>query len=209
MDRVRTRFGKDAVIRGKLYGRRKSQARTTTKSKKAKPNDDPDRKAPRSMATSCPQPKAPVASYVPVARVGNLIYVSGQISIGADDVVIEGRLGETMNVVQGGNAAELVRGQRAGADRPHRRRRPRGHQADRQAHRVRRLGAGLHRAAPRRQWRLQPHRSACSATRASMPAPPSALPPCRAARPSRSRRSSKSTDAQGRLRPADRASRAA
>ena len=54
-----------------------------------------------------PQPKAPVASYIPVSRVGNLIYVSGQISISADDVVVEGKLGETMNVVQGGNAAEL------------------------------------------------------------------------------------------------------
>ena len=54
-----------------------------------------------------PHPKAPVASYVPITRVGNLIYVSGQISIGVDDVVITGTLGETMNVVQGGNAAEL------------------------------------------------------------------------------------------------------
>lgn len=54
-----------------------------------------------------PRPKPPVASYVPVRRVGNLLYISGQISIDADDVVIEGRLGETMNVVQGGNAAEL------------------------------------------------------------------------------------------------------
>jgi enamine deaminase RidA (YjgF/YER057c/UK114 family) len=54
-----------------------------------------------------PHPKAPVASYVPVVRVGNLLYISGQISISADDVVAEGKLGDTMNVVQGGNAAEL------------------------------------------------------------------------------------------------------
>ncbi len=54
-----------------------------------------------------PHPKAPVASYVPVQRVGNLLYISGQISITADDVVVEGSLGDTMNVVQGGNAAEL------------------------------------------------------------------------------------------------------
>lgn len=54
-----------------------------------------------------PQPKAPVASYIPVARVGNLLYISGQISTTAENVVVEGRLGETMNVVQGGNAAEL------------------------------------------------------------------------------------------------------
>ncbi|MEP7239547.1 MAG: RidA family protein [Devosia sp.] len=53
------------------------------------------------------RPKAPVASYIPITKVGKLIYISGQISIGADEVVVEGKLGETMNVVQGGNAAEL------------------------------------------------------------------------------------------------------
>ena len=62
----------------------------------------------RQYGYELPHPKAPVASYVPIRRVGNVIYVSGQISIGADDIVIEGRLGETMNVVQGGNAAELA-----------------------------------------------------------------------------------------------------
>jgi enamine deaminase RidA (YjgF/YER057c/UK114 family) len=61
----------------------------------------------RDYGYELPHPKAPVASYIPVTRVGNLIYVSGQISITADDLVIEGSLGETMNVVQGGNAAEL------------------------------------------------------------------------------------------------------
>jgi enamine deaminase RidA (YjgF/YER057c/UK114 family) len=61
----------------------------------------------RQYGYELPTPKAPVASYVPVVRSGNHIYISGQISITAEDVVIEGRLGETMNVVQGGNAAEL------------------------------------------------------------------------------------------------------
>ena len=52
------------------------------------------------------KPKPPVASYVPVARSGNILYVSGQISSDANGVV-EGKLGDNMNVVQGGNAAEL------------------------------------------------------------------------------------------------------
>jgi len=52
------------------------------------------------------RPKPPVASYVPVARSGNVLYVSGQISSNENGVV-EGRLGDNMNVVQGGNAAEL------------------------------------------------------------------------------------------------------
>src|SRR5690606_21229107 len=46
------------------------------------------------------QPKPPVASYVPVVRTGNILYVSGQIS-SDDNGVVEGKLGDTMNVVQG------------------------------------------------------------------------------------------------------------
>lgn len=61
----------------------------------------------REYGYELPLPKAPVASYIPITRVGNLVYVSGQISVGGDDVVMAGKLGETMNVVQGGNAAEL------------------------------------------------------------------------------------------------------
>lgn len=61
----------------------------------------------REYGYDLPVPKAPVASYVPVTRTGNLIYVSGQISSN-DAGVVQGRLGDTMNVVQGGNAAELA-----------------------------------------------------------------------------------------------------
>ncbi len=53
------------------------------------------------------RPPAPVASYVAVARSGNTLYVSGQISANEAGVV-QGRLGDTMNVVQGSNAAELA-----------------------------------------------------------------------------------------------------
>jgi enamine deaminase RidA (YjgF/YER057c/UK114 family) len=61
----------------------------------------------RQYGYELPMPKSPVASYVPISRVGNTIYVSGQISMDAAGIVVEGKLGETMNVVQGGNAAEL------------------------------------------------------------------------------------------------------
>lgn len=60
----------------------------------------------REYGYELPRPAAPVASYVPVTRSGNILYVSGQISSG-DSGVVEGILGDTMNVVQGGNAAEL------------------------------------------------------------------------------------------------------
>ncbi|MEO6394542.1 MAG: RidA family protein [Devosia sp.] len=53
------------------------------------------------------RPRPPVASYVPVARSGNLLFVSGQISSN-EGGVIQGLLGDNMNVVQGSNAAELA-----------------------------------------------------------------------------------------------------
>ena len=53
------------------------------------------------------RPKPPVASYIPVTRTGNLMFVSGQIS-STEAGVVTGLLGDSMNVVQGGNAAELA-----------------------------------------------------------------------------------------------------
>jgi enamine deaminase RidA (YjgF/YER057c/UK114 family) len=61
----------------------------------------------REYGYELPRPKAPVASYIPITRTGNVIYISGQISSSAEGPVT-GRLGDTMNVVQGGNAAELA-----------------------------------------------------------------------------------------------------
>lgn len=61
----------------------------------------------RQYGYELPAAKAPVASYVPVVRAGNLLFVSGQISSNENGVVT-GQLGENMNVVQGANAAELA-----------------------------------------------------------------------------------------------------
>jgi len=61
----------------------------------------------REYGYELPRPKPPVASYIPVTRTGNIVYVSGQIS-STDEGPVVGRLGDTMNVVQGGNAAELA-----------------------------------------------------------------------------------------------------
>jgi len=61
----------------------------------------------RQYGYELPRPRPPVASYVPVARSGDLLYVSGQLSASESGVVV-GKLGDTMNVVQGGNAAELA-----------------------------------------------------------------------------------------------------
>ncbi|HEX4298700.1 MAG TPA: RidA family protein [Devosia sp.] len=61
----------------------------------------------REYGYELPRPKPPVASYIPTTRTGNILYVSGQISSN-DAGVMTGLLGDTMNVVQGGNAAEVA-----------------------------------------------------------------------------------------------------
>lgn len=61
----------------------------------------------REYGYELPRPKSPVASYIPVTREGNILYVSGQIS-STEEGPVTGRLGDNMNVVQGGNAAELA-----------------------------------------------------------------------------------------------------
>ena len=53
-------------------------------------------------------PKAtdPVGSYVATKRMGNLLYISGQISIDKDGNLIKGKLGKELNVDQGYEAAK-------------------------------------------------------------------------------------------------------
>jgi enamine deaminase RidA (YjgF/YER057c/UK114 family) len=53
-----------------------------------------------------PNPSAPAANYVPFVMTGNLLYVSGQISMGPQGLV-RGRLGETMTLEEGRDAARL------------------------------------------------------------------------------------------------------
>ncbi len=52
-----------------------------------------------------PDASAPAANYVPFIQVGNMLYVSGQISR-TDDGLILGVLGENMSVEEGAKAAQ-------------------------------------------------------------------------------------------------------
>lgn len=53
-------------------------------------------------------PAAPAAAnYVPTVRTGNLLYISGQISIGDGDGV-QGRLGDTVSIEDGVRAARIA-----------------------------------------------------------------------------------------------------
>ena len=60
----------------------------------------------RELDISLPAPPAPVASYVPFMRTGNLVVISGQVALGPDGPVT-GRLGDTLTVEEGQAAARL------------------------------------------------------------------------------------------------------
>jgi enamine deaminase RidA (YjgF/YER057c/UK114 family) len=58
------------------------------------------------LGIELPAPMAAVANYVPFVASGNMLFVSGQVSSGADGLVL-GRLGETMDLSEGQAAARL------------------------------------------------------------------------------------------------------
>jgi enamine deaminase RidA (YjgF/YER057c/UK114 family) len=56
------------------------------------------------LGLTLPDAPAPAANYVPYVRSGDLLFISGQISQGPEGL-IKGRLGETMDVAEGAEAA--------------------------------------------------------------------------------------------------------
>lgn len=53
-----------------------------------------------------PTPPNPVANYVPSVRTGNLLFVSGQVCLGADGkLVAKGKLGDNVSIEDGQRAA--------------------------------------------------------------------------------------------------------
>ena len=56
------------------------------------------------LGVTLPDAPAPAANYVPFVKVGNSVYVSGQISSGPDGM-ITGKLGDTMGIEEGAAAA--------------------------------------------------------------------------------------------------------
>lgn len=58
------------------------------------------------LGITLPTPPAPVASYVPFVIVGNLVHVSGQVSVDASGG-IKGKLGDAIEVEEGQAAARL------------------------------------------------------------------------------------------------------
>ena len=53
-----------------------------------------------------PQPKDPVGKYVATKIVGNLLFISGQLSIDDKGILIKGKIGKDLDIEQGYEAAK-------------------------------------------------------------------------------------------------------
>lgn len=58
------------------------------------------------MGITLPEAPAPAANYVPYVQVGDILYVSGQISKGEDGLIV-GKLGDDMQTSAGAEAAKI------------------------------------------------------------------------------------------------------
>ena len=61
----------------------------------------------KSLKINLPNPKSPVGSYSASKIVGNLLYVSGQISTNLNGELIKGKVGKDLNVQEGYEAAKM------------------------------------------------------------------------------------------------------
>lgn len=59
------------------------------------------------LGITLPTPKPPIANYVPVVKTGNLLFVSGQVSVDGSGTVTTGKLGAGMSIEDGRAAARL------------------------------------------------------------------------------------------------------
>ncbi len=59
------------------------------------------------LGITLPETPAAVANYLPVARTGDLLFVSGQLPMADGKVIWAGRLGEALDIDQGRQAARL------------------------------------------------------------------------------------------------------
>ena len=59
------------------------------------------------LGLTLPTPTPPLANYVPVVRTGNLLFVSGQVSIDGAGKIATGKLGAGVEIEAGREAAKL------------------------------------------------------------------------------------------------------
>jgi len=61
----------------------------------------------KELGITLPEPPAPVASYVPTVASGNLVFVSGQVTLSADGLKYVGKVGADISLEDGKAAARL------------------------------------------------------------------------------------------------------
>ena len=66
----------------------------------------------KELGIKLPTPPAPVASYVPYVVSGNLVFISGQVTMGADGLKYVGNVGTDVSLDDGKAAARLCADQR-------------------------------------------------------------------------------------------------
>ena len=76
------------------------------RAKRSRMTDRTSRRPPGRLGLGLPQPIAPVANYVPFVRVGDLVHISGQVSVDAAGG-IKGVVGEDVDLAEAQRAARL------------------------------------------------------------------------------------------------------
>ena len=59
------------------------------------------------LGITLPEPAAPVANYLPYVITGNLVFISGQVTLGPDGFEFQGKVGQDYSVEEGAKAARL------------------------------------------------------------------------------------------------------
>ncbi|QPC41626.1 RidA family protein [Kaustia mangrovi] len=59
------------------------------------------------LGITLPEPAAPVANYVPYVVSGNLVFISGQVTLGPDGVEYQGKVGADFTTEEAAKAARL------------------------------------------------------------------------------------------------------
>lgn len=62
----------------------------------------------KSLGIELPPAPAPVGSYIPAVKVGDLVYTSGQISIRAGRLTAVGKVGSALSIAEGAEAAKVA-----------------------------------------------------------------------------------------------------
>jgi enamine deaminase RidA (YjgF/YER057c/UK114 family) len=62
----------------------------------------------RELEQALPAPPVPVANYVPVRRVGNLLFTAGQVPAREGVLTVRGKLGAGVSIAEGQQASELA-----------------------------------------------------------------------------------------------------